>query len=660
MHAPQVPLIARTEYRADIDGLRAVAVLSVLAYHYSAPFPWPLLPGGFTGVDVFFVISGFLITSKLSDDIRSGTFSILGFYDRRIRRILPALIVMLAVTLLAGKFLLMPGDYKALSGSTAAAAFGVSNFFFLSNTGYFDQASNLMPLLHTWSLAVEEQFYVVWPVLLYGIASAVRRKIDIAALLAGLTIVGFACSLLWFDADPKSAFFMALPRAWELILGALLVFLPMLPRALGAMAVVAGLALIGAGFAFTSAEAFPGSDALYPCIGAALVIWPRREPVTIAHWLGRLAPIGLISYSLYLWHWPVWVLFRIYTNNGLPRIREALALAVVSIVLAVLSYRFVEKPLRKKRLRPSRSVLVGFASCTLMFLGATFAGNSSEPTVNMAQSAYPLRSREVMWNWKCPDKTNLEGRSFCVIGAPWNSASTKGILWGDSHAQHLEPIIDTIARERGISFIVQDTCPAAFGGHIHRRWLEAPDYKDTCVKRRNQVLNILASNKIRYVVLAGAWTTLSTVDLYADDGRAGDRATLIGSGLRDILPLLSSSGRKTIVVADMTGPGTMMVDCVVATETKATTTAQCPDAAFHISRQEREFVLRSMADRLGSLASPDVTVIQPLEAMCKESECLTRINGEFLWMDYSHIRRNLLPETDRELAYILGFDAMLR
>jgi peptidoglycan/LPS O-acetylase OafA/YrhL len=162
-------MLESQRYRPDIDGLRAIAVMSVLAFHYGAP-----LPGGFTGVDVFFVISGFLITSKLNDDIKAGEFSILGFYDRRIRRILPALLVMLGATLLAGYVLLMPGEYESLAASVAMAAFGVSNFYFLTHTGYFDQTADLVPLLHTWSLAVEEQFYLVWPIALFAIVKARR------------------------------------------------------------------------------------------------------------------------------------------------------------------------------------------------------------------------------------------------------------------------------------------------------------------------------------------------------------------------------------------------------------------------------------------------------------------------------------------------------
>jgi peptidoglycan/LPS O-acetylase OafA/YrhL len=210
----RVEAAAKAIYRPDIDGLRAIAVLSVLAYHYRTPFPNFSLIGGFTGVDVFFVISGFLITQILANEIKGGTFSVFAFYDRRIRRIAPALLVVLATTLLAGKFLLMPGDYKSLAASTATAVFGTSNFYFLFNTGYFDQVADLMPLLHTWSLAVEEQFYIVWPLLLPFLVGG-RRSIYTAAMIVVLVVLGLGASLIWFAIGPKSAFYMTIPRAWE-------------------------------------------------------------------------------------------------------------------------------------------------------------------------------------------------------------------------------------------------------------------------------------------------------------------------------------------------------------------------------------------------------------------------------------------------------------
>ena len=347
------------KYRADIDGLRAVAVLSVMAFHYGVA-----LPGGFTGVDVFFVISGFLITQQLAAEIAAGSFSILGFYDRRVRRIVPALLVMLTVTLFAGKLLLMPGDYKALGMSAATSAFGISNFFFLNHTGYFDRSADLMPLLHTWSLAVEEQFYVVWPPLLLLMAAG-RRRIDTAAIIGAIVIVGFGASLVWLDVDPKAAFFMAAPRAWELAIGALLVFLPPLPRRLAGASVV-GLLLVIVGFSQIRASSFPGFAALLPCIGAALVVWPKQQPAGVDRWLGFLSPIGLISYSLYLWHWPIWVLFRIYNNGGEPRVREAVALAAASMIIAFLSWRFVERPFRKRLLPSAQTVRAGLLACLVV------------------------------------------------------------------------------------------------------------------------------------------------------------------------------------------------------------------------------------------------------------------------------------------------------
>ena len=346
---------AKFGYRPEIDGLRAVAVLSVLAFHYGAP-----IRGGFSGVDVFFVISGFLITQILVADIAAGTFSVLGFYDRRMRRILPAVLVMLAASLVAGALLLFPGDYTALASSSASAAFGASNFFFLYNTGYFDQVAELMPLLHTWSLAVEEQFYLVWPLLLFALVAG-RARSSVAAIIAAGVAVCYVGSILYFQFDPKGAFYLPLPRSWELGLGALLVFLPPLSRLASETATAVGLALIGFGFLAISPIYFPGASAIYPCLGAALVIWPATENTNAGRRLGLLAPIGLISYSLYLWHWPIWVFYRSYINNGTPGVVGAIVLTIASIIIATLSYRYVEQPFRRRRWPAMRTVSIGFA-----------------------------------------------------------------------------------------------------------------------------------------------------------------------------------------------------------------------------------------------------------------------------------------------------------
>ena len=297
-------------YRKDIDGLRCVAVTAVVLYHFGLS-----APGGFVGVDVFFVISGYLITAQIAGDIEAQRFSLLTFYARRCKRILPALLVVCTACLLAGWFVLWPGDYKALAASVRYAAFGLANFYFLWNTGYFDQASDLLPMLHLWSLGVEEQFYFAWPALLL-LALPLGRRWLIALLLA-LIAISLGASINAVAADQKAAFYLPHLRAWELAIGGLLVFLPhmRLPSyAREILGAAAALLILGAIVMLTKASPFPGLSALPPVIGAALLIWHTMHGGSSAvSRLLSLAPavfVGKISYSLYLWHWPVLVLFR--------------------------------------------------------------------------------------------------------------------------------------------------------------------------------------------------------------------------------------------------------------------------------------------------------------------------------------------------------------
>ena len=237
---------------------------------------------------------------------------------------------MLVVTTGFGYLLLDPQDYAEFAESAAFAAFGASNFYFYANIGYFDRAADFLPLLHTWSLGVEEQFYLIWPVLLAGTAIVARRQpLAIALMIGAVITASFAASIYTISFDPKIAFYYPHTRAWELALGAVLVLLPPLRRRPGEVANVVGLALIAAALATISIkDPFPSWSALLPCCGAALVIWPKDATFS-ARAIGRLRGIGLISYSLYLWHWPVWTFYRIYINSAQPDWREALVLAAI-------------------------------------------------------------------------------------------------------------------------------------------------------------------------------------------------------------------------------------------------------------------------------------------------------------------------------------------
>ncbi len=370
----QVPDRTSLRYRADIDGLRAVAVVPVVFYHFGVrPFS-----GGFVGVDVFFVISGFLITGLIYAELGGGSFSILRFYERRIRRIFPALFAMIAAAIAVGLLVLFPHELMRLAQSAAATTVFGSNFDFWRQAGYFDVGANLKPLLHTWSLAVEEQFYVLFPALLYVNHS--RRRAVLLGLVAVLGVISFVASLWAIGRSPTAAFYLTPFRTWELMLGAVLAlgaFPAPKTRWLGEAVSLAGLGAIGwAVFSFTVATPFPGANALFPCAGAAALIYAGSGENT---WTRRLLAspplvgIGLISYSLYLWHWPIHV-FADYVAGGPAGAAETVLLIALSFALGFLSWRYVERPFRGSAIpRATIFRLAGVAvAATLLLSGLLF------------------------------------------------------------------------------------------------------------------------------------------------------------------------------------------------------------------------------------------------------------------------------------------------
>ena len=297
MHGKFSALNQQTTYRADIDGLRAVAVLGVLFYHASVS----AIPGGFVGVDVFFVISGYLITGIIKDDCLKGTFSFLGFYGRRARRILPALIVVLACSLAAGWFILLPPDYEALSKQAVASALFVPNFLFWSEAGYFDHNAISKPLLHLWSLGIEEQFYLLWPMILVGAAR--KRTLSISFLIL-ITLCSFALCVYLTPRNSASAFYLPQSRAWELSLGALIAYVqPANARqSIRSTLSVLGLLVIAATMLLlNSNKQFPGYIAALPALGTGAVIWAGRDTIAAKALSWKpITYVGLISFPLYL------------------------------------------------------------------------------------------------------------------------------------------------------------------------------------------------------------------------------------------------------------------------------------------------------------------------------------------------------------------------
>lgn len=641
----------KLDYRPDVDGLRAIAVIAVVLFHFGVPG----FPGGFVGVDIFFVISGYLITRLLV--AKGGQLSLVEFYSRRMRRILPAMLVMMALSLAAGWFLLLPGDYASLGRSAAYSAAGLGNYYFLWNTGYFDRDATLLPLLHLWSLGVEEQFYFAWPALLL-IANRLSRgrQSPIVAAICLVALLSFSIALHLVGVDPKQAFYAPFSRAWELAFGGLLVFVPPIGRRRTSEAFgLVGVCLIGASTIWLSPnQPFPGLNALVPVSGAVLLLWPRSQSI-ISAFLSS-APLrftGRISYSLYLWHWPILVFFRHYAGTAMPTAVEASALIAAAWLTAYLSWRFVEEPVRRLRAPSFRTVIAGASAALMVGLSGNSIFDAGGFTNRIPKEVEAMRSLDVMWDWQCPQMVSIPelGSTFCAFGAPWDKAKRHGMLWGDSHAEHLAPLLDVVGQRENTAFFLYRACPAAFGAGVHRAYPEQPEYQEICASSRQAAVAMLRHRSdVDIVVLSSAWTSLVATDVVASDGRQENKVLLLRDGLHSLVGEIATPGRRVGIVGQVPAPGVDLTACAAMQESKVLRRCSTDMDSQRILKMWSPMVtaLKSLAERDG------VFFLDPLKGMCPNGHCSTYINGEFIYRDASHIRRNLTLETDDVLARKMG------
>jgi len=608
-------------YRPDIDGLRAVAVGSVVGFH-----AFPLAAkGGFIGVDIFFVISGFLISGIIFRQLEAGRFSYLDFYSRRIKRIFPALLTVLAATLLAGWYLLLPDEFERLGKHLAAGAGFISNLALWNESGYFDAAADSKPLLHLWSLGIEEQFYLLWPL---ALGLVWRRRRGLLAITVLIAAVSFAINVATVRSDAVAAFYSPLSRFWELMAGGILAYVAghrpeLLARGANARS-VAGLVLIAAALVLLTKEsAFPGWWALLPVLGTFLMISGGPDA-----WLNRkvlaarpMVWVGLISYPLYLWHWPILVFTRIVKGAVLDDKDGVMAVAA-AVVLAALTYRFVEGPLRHgpgwRIPRRLGAAMAGVAVLGLAIMpGMVHSRLKGEHMAQILAAAY---------DWEYPPVASVRGPGDLRYFVEPNRPGANTMFLGDSNLEQYAPRIDWVIKQHpGASngaVLVGNQKPCSL---LREIMVDG----NACPAAVARMRELAAADSSRVVVIAASWISLEPE---LQSAANLERLTAF---------IRSLAARKRVYLVLNTPNGKELAPISMFTGSRLGEIAPKPvaDMRFDVTRFHERFDdlharLRKVAEQGGAV------VIDPLPHLCPMGECpLFDKAGNPNYLDSSHLTR---------------------
>ncbi|MCF4995670.1 acyltransferase family protein [Pseudomonas syringae] len=623
--------------RRDIDGLRALAVIPVVLFH----FGFSAFSGGFVGVDVFFVISGFLITSILFREISAQRFSFIDFWARRARRIIPALTVVMVATLALGWLLLTAKDFSELGRTVRYQSLFISNILFMREDGYFQPASDLKPLLHTWSLAVEEQYYIFFPLLMALLMRYVRHW---RWVLFAVLLVSFGLNIGYIERRPEFAFFSLPTRAWELLCGAMLAVTPAPRQAIRPwvyqLVGVAGLAaVLLAVFTFDKTTVFPGWAALLPVLGTTALIWSGAQGKT---WAGQMLSlpalvwVGLLSYSLYLWHWPVYVYANAISIDGIQPL-EAAGWIALALSLAWLSLRYVELPFREKRLLASRKAVLagGFAAiAALVVSGSAIRSADGIPQRLTGKALEYAQSRE--WNagqMKCMLVTSDKKLDkACLVGGNRDVPATR-LFWGDSHAAALLPAIENNANRDGrpVWLYSMSACPPIL----------SDDPRQRCKDFNEQTMARVRSLGIKDVVLASNWS------LYVYGREDGDKKVLLNehdSTAQAEQRMAAAIKARVAAIRDAGAQVWLFKEVPLQQKgaiNRLTSLARVGRVAEGLGRPledhlARQHFLGTLFDSMAA-ADPGVHVIDPTAMMCTDGVCNIEVNGHSQYKDEDHL-----------------------
>lgn len=658
-------------YRPEVDGLRAVAVLSVIAFHVGLSG----IPGGFTGVDIFYVISGYLITTIISKSLAEKRFSFGEFYTRRIKRILPAAVSMVVCTVILAALFLTPDKYLDLSRSAISANVFVANFWFMSHSGYFDQATTIAPLAHTWSLSVEEQFYLIFPIVLY-ISYRLWHTRGVRALVCCISITSFFLSIYLSTRFPNFSFYMLPTRAWELGFGAGLALIPQLSKSrLHNILSTAGVGAIAYGLvAITENSPYPGYLAMFPTVGTSLIIYFSNCEGNLVKSILALPPlvfIGRISYSSYLWHWPIVVFYKTYVTERPFEPLESVCLIGASLTAGFISWKYVEERFRYKNY-PQKKVFTFavYASLFSIILPGVVTVSNGFPG-RLSPESLTIVDRKLMWEWPCTEQRKFfpeNDELFCVIGESWEKASSKGILWGDSHALHWAPVIHLQALRVGMTLVVVPWhCPPYLNSEfIKLDYPKFPNISETCTERNNLTVNLVKdTTEIDLIIMAAAWAGYTEL-LYSErestnrpNGNIADNSGAFGGQLSEIALkklLANLTDKNVLILGDFPRPNKNLNECEFAEKTLLLR-EKCEESYYKVLDAKEVSKTHKYSDTAlenAANAFLNANVIFPGDVLCDTTHCKTYVNGELLYLDSNHIRRNLSDETLDALSYLLG------
>ncbi len=626
-------------YRQDIDGIRAVAVGLVLLFHFDL---LPFSRAGFIGVDVFYVISGFLITGIIVRDLDARNFSLRDFYLKRVRRLAPALLCMQVLTIAVGVVLLLPADLMELGRQILVTQLYVANVYFWRTYDYFGYSAHSAFLLHTWSLAVEEQFYLFFPLLLIAVYRFSRRYLDGFLLL--IAVLSFALNVWQVHVWPGATFYLLPTRAWELLIGALAARLiarggMQMTRWRAEFLAALGLGLLAAGVvSYSTATPFPGYFALYPTLAAFALLISGSWPNTTASLLSAppMRYLGAISYPVYLVHWPVHIFADRLLNESANRPAWRWAMLALSLALAALIYHLVETPVRMKiRFRMPRTLLSGYLASSIMvvLISGIFLATRGLPArfpktvidlANFAEDRVPPLS-ECQWT---PRFSKL--LVPCRIGAP---VAETWIVFGDSHAWATHDAFDQWLSRRGESgqLAFSPACLPLFGVHM------AGD-EGKCYGFNQSVHNYLAAHpSITNVVLVSTW-------LEAVDGQLSNAPDKVLSGeaskalfyksFASTLETLKGMGRKVYIWEPVPGAKRSVPQAMAM----AVLRKQPLDISFTTAEYEQQFAFLFSAERQN--ASLITARFSPAKALCSNEGCKVSVSGRPLYFDNAHPSRS--------------------